>query len=236
MSDPRDPIDGPDDLDDAELRSLVQRGAPAAPGDDAIVDARLDALRPQFRRARQRRQSAIAAVGAVAAVVVVVLAVGLVGREGTQQLDTADDRDTTTTTSTVAPTTTSVPVSTSTTSTIAPTTTAPAGRDAPSTTRGPEATTPTTVPRSRDTTTTTAAPAVPQTRSASSEGGSATFVWTPSQVSVSSTSPAAGWSVERVEQPEATRAIVRFRRDGGSGTSSATIDARVRDGRLEIQN
>jgi hypothetical protein len=240
MNGQQGPIDDPDPGDDAAIRALVRRGSPSEVDDPGLVDARLDDLRPTFRQARRRRQSTVAAAGAAAAVVVVVIAAGLVGRNGSQQLDTADDRSTTTTvTTTAAPTTTTPPTATTEDSVPTATTLPPDGLRPPT---GGSGTTPTTtasgspgttVPPSPTTITTVV---LPQNRSATSDGGSATFRWTPTSVTVSATAPAPGWSVERVEQPEATRALVRFRREsGGSGSSTATIDARVRDGRLEIQ-
>ncbi len=54
-------------------------------------------------------------------------------------------------------------------------------------------------------------------------------------MTVLSTSPSPGWTVEDVEQKDATRIVVDFRRDeGGSGSSSSTIDVRVEGGQLRV--
>jgi hypothetical protein len=232
---PGDAVDAAADPIDELLRARLQAGAPAAA---SAPEARseLAELTPRFRRARQRRQVAVAALSSAAAVVLVVVGLTAFGDEGSQRIDSAGDdtstsvttsSSTSTTSTTVAPPTTTAPTSTSVPS--APTTTAPAPSGAASTTTSASPR-PTVAPS-------TVAPTTPVggTETLAATGGTATVRWTATSATVLGATPAPGWSVERTEQKSATRVEVRFRRDdGGSGSSSSTIDARVVDGRLVV--
>ena len=111
--------------------------------------------------------------------------------------------------------------------TVPATTTSVAGGSAGSTVPAPTTAPPVTAAP------TTTAP-VGGTRTLSAEGGTATVQWSATSLTVVRTAPAAGWTLEQVEQRSATRVVVKFRRDGGgSGSSSSTIDARVVGGALE---
>ena len=69
------------------------------------------------------------------------------------------------------------------------------------------------------------------------DGGTATVVWSATAIRVESTAPVAGWELEATERKSPTRVEVRFRRtDGGSGTGTSKIDARVVDGQLTADN
>jgi hypothetical protein len=161
-----------------------------------------------------------------------VVGVAALGGEDDQRVTIADEPSTSTTTTAIVPTTTTAPTATSVPSTtlpVTPGTTTPGGSARPGGVTG------TTVPAPPATTPTTAAPASPRTQVLTSEGGTATVSWTATDISVLGTAPATGWTLEGIEQRDATRVVVRFRRaDGGSGTSSASIDARVVDGQLEV--
>ncbi|UDY35232.1 hypothetical protein [Dermatobacter hominis] len=242
MSDRTGPFDDgtADDRDD-ELRSLLRAGVAADAPTEAEAEDELGVLRPRFEHARRRRQTGLAVAGAAAAVLVVVLGLAALGGDDRQQLDTAD-RSTLPTASTSTTTTTTAPGPTPTTVGVpgepeatAPPTSLP-GTPGPGSTLPSAPTTATpSGPAAPPTTTTPPAPAG-GTQEAVAAGGSATLTWTPTSLTVVSTRPAPGWSVERVERPDATRAVIRFRRDGGgSGSSTSTIDARMRDGALEVQ-
>lgn len=228
------PDDGSDPVDDL-LRTRVQAAAAEAPS-AGTAQAELVELTPRFRRARQRRQAATAALASAAAVVVVVAGAFALGGTDPQRLDTAGE-DGTSTTSTTSSTSTSTTASTTTTApTTVPSVTTPTST-VPSTTAPPATAPPSIVPPSTVSPTIVAPTTVPVggTQVAVALGGTATIRWSATQVSVLDTSPAPGWSLERVEQKSATRVEVRFRRDeGGSGSSTSTIDARVVDGRLDV--
>ncbi len=236
-----------DDLDDA-LRQRMQAGIRG--GGDARDE--LSSMRPRFERARRRRATVTAAASTAAVAIVVVGALSLGGGPRDERVQVADSsvapRSTTTTstTTTVAPTSaapTSPPTSadpgpsiTTPTPTPTPTPTADGGTN-PGTSPVPATSTP---PANPLPTVTSAVPA-PTTatpggqRVLSSDGGTATVTWTATSLVVDRTDPAAGWTVEQVERKEPTRVVVKFRRDdGGPGSSSATIDARVVAGRLEV--
>lgn len=234
-----------DDLDDA-LRQRMQAGIRG--GGDAHDE--LSSVRPRFERARRRRATVTAVASTAAVAIVVVGALSLGGGPRDERVQVADSlvapRSTTTTstTTTVAPTSaapTSPPTSADpgpsiTTPTPAPTPTADGGTN-PGTSPVPATSTP---PANPLPTVTSAVPA-PTTatpggqRVLSSDGGTATVTWTATSLVVDRTDPAAGWTVEQVERKEPTRVVVKFRRDdGGPGSSSATIDARVVAGRLEV--
>lgn len=232
----------PDPIDEL-LRHRVRSGVPDGP-DAATVDAELVELAPRFRRARQRRQAAVATVASAAAVVLVVVGAFSLGGNGAQRIDTADDdggvtstslapTSTTSTTSTTVPTT--VPTTAAPTSvpgTTAAPTTAPGGDGSPP----PPTIAPPTVPPATTVAPPTTAP-VGGTRTLTSPGGSATVRWTANSITVLSTSPAPGWSLDEVDQRSPTRVRIDFRRDGGgSGSDSSSIDARVVDGRLEVDS
>ncbi len=233
------------DLDDA-LRQWMQAGIRG--GGDAHDG--LSSMRPRFERARRRRATVTAAASTAAVAIVVVGALLLGGGPRDERVQVADSsvapRSTTTTstTTTVAPTSaapTSPPTSADpgpsiTTPTPTPTPTADGGTN-PGTSPVPATSTP---PANPLPTVTSAVPA-PTTatpggqRVLSSDGGTATVTWTATSLVVDRTDPAAGWTVEQVERKEPTRVVVKFRRDdGGPGSSSATIDARVVAGRLEV--
>lgn len=227
---PDDPaVDPIDEL----LRTRVQAAAPTTTS-PSEAQAELVELTPRFRRARQRRQAATAAMSAAAAVVLVVAGAYALGSEDPQRIDTAgDDTSTSVTSSTSTTSTTTTPTST----TVPTSTVAPAPTTVPGTGNGSATTVaPAPVPGALPT---TAAPttteAVGGTETLTSSGGTATVRWSATSATVLATSPAAGWTLERVEQKSPTRVEVRFRRDGGdSGSSGATIDARVVDGRLQV--
>ncbi|CAN5409584.1 hypothetical protein BH10ACT3_BH10ACT3_03410 [soil metagenome] len=218
-----------------ELRARL-RGDQLPLGDAAD----LEALRPRFRRARQRRQVAIAAVSSAAVIAVIAVGSVVLGSGDTQAVRVAGNPDRSTTTSPTTSTSTTLP---STSTTAVPDTTVPAAPDpAPTTVPGagnpgsspdaPEITT-TVAPPPPVTAPTTSAPAAGGTTTLSSDGGTATIQWTASSAVVLSTAPAAGWERESVEQKDPTRVVVKFRRPGGgSGSNSATIDARVENGEL----
>jgi hypothetical protein len=229
----------PDPIDEL-LRRRVREGAPDGP-DASTVDAELVELAPRFRRARQRRQAAVASVASAAAIALVVVGAFTLGGNGSQRIDTADDDRGVTSTS-VAPS------STTTTSTTVPTT---VPTTAPPTSTPDPSTAPTTAPGDGDAQLPIAPPTVPPqtsiappttapvggTRTLTSEGGSATVRWTADSITVLSTSPAPGWSLDEVDQRSPTRVRIDFRRDdGGSGSSSSSIDARVVGGRLEVDS
>ena len=234
-----------DDLDDA-LRQRMRAGIRG--GGDARDE--LSSMRPRFERARRRRATVTAVASTAAVAIVVVGALSLGGGPRDERVQVADSsvaaRSTTTTstTTTVAPTSaapTSPPTSADpgpsiTTPTPTPTPTADGGTN-PGTSPVPATSTP---PANPLPTVTSAVPA-PTTatpggqRVLSSDGGTATVTWTATSLVVDRTDPAAGWTVEQVERKEPTRVVVKFRRDdGGPGSSSATIDARVVAGRLEV--
>lgn len=231
----------PDPIDEL-LRRRVREGAPDGP-DASTVDAELVELAPRFRRARQRRQAAVASVASAAAIALVVVGAFTLGGNGSQRIDTADDDrgvtstsvapSSTTTTSTTVPTT--VPTTAPPTSTPDPSTaptTAPGGGTAPP----PPSIAPPTAPPQTTIAPPTTAP-VGGTRTLTSEGGTATVRWTADSITVLSTSPAPGWSLDEVDQRSPTRVRIDFRRDdGGSGSSSSSIDARVVGGRLEVDS
>lgn len=240
MNGPLHPDDLPDDLHedaavdpiDELLRARLQAGAPGTTSTPE-AQAELVELTPRFRRARQRRQAAVAALSSAAAVVLVVVGLAAFGDEGSQRIDTAgDDTSTslTTSSSTSTTSTTAVPSTTTpSTSTTAPSTTAPVP--------GAVASTTTTTPSRPTVAPSVAAPTTPVggTETLAATGGTATVRWTATNATVLGATPAPGWTVERSEQKSATRVEVRFRRDdGGSGSSSSTIDARVVDGRLVV--
>jgi len=225
----------PDPFDDElrrRLRSSTSRRDSA--------DADLAALRPRFRRSRRRRSATISGA-VVAAAVVVGVSLSLGGSDQAVRVSVAGGRPTTeptvtTITSTVPSTTVaSAPLSTPTTepdqgAVEATTTPPPAGGGGPASQPTPTTTAATVVPVA---TTTTAKPGGLQVLT--SDGGTATVTWTAVSLTVDRTDPAPGWTLERTEQKDATRVVVRFRRDGGgSGSSTATIDARVVDGRFEV--
>ncbi len=232
-----------DDLDDA-LRQRMQAGIRG--GGDARDE--LSSMRPRFERARRRRATVTAAASTAAVAIVVVGALSLGGGPRDERVQVADSsvapRSTTTTsaTTTVGPTSaapTSPPTSADpgpSITTPTPTPTADGGTN-PGTSPVPATSTP---PANPLPTVTSAVPA-PTTatpggqRVLSSDGGTATVTWTATSLVVDRTDPAAGWTVEQVERKEPTRVVVKFRRDdGGPGSSSATIDARVVAGRLEV--
>lgn len=232
-----------DDLDDA-LRQRMQAGIRG--GGDARDE--LSSMRPRFERARRRRATVTAAASTAAVAIVVVGALSLGGGPRDERVQVAD--------SSVAPRSTTT---TSTTTTVAPTSAAPTSPPT-SADPGPSITTPTPTPTADGGTnpgtspvpatstppanplpTVTSAVPAPTTatpggqRVLSSDGGTATVTWTATSLVVDRTDPAAGWTVEQVERKEPTRVVVKFRRDdGGPGSSSATIDARVVAGRLEV--
>lgn len=232
-----------DDLDDA-LRQRMQAGIRG--GGDARDE--LSSMRPRFERARRRRATVTAAASTAAVAIVVVGALSLGGGPRDERVQVAD--------SSVAPRSTTT---TSTTTTVGPTSAAPTSPPT-SADPGPSITTPTPTPTADGGTnpgtspvpatstppanplpTVTSAVPAPTTatpggqRVLSSDGGTATVTWTATSLVVDRTDPAAGWTVEQVERKEPTRVVVKFRRDdGGPGSSSATIDARVVAGRLEV--
>lgn len=229
---PDSELPDPDAIDEL-LRARLRSAAPAAP-DAAAVDDELAELTPRFRRARQRRQTAVAAVSSAAAAALLVVGAVAIGGTGGQRIDTADDdRTSTTTTSTTVPattipTTTTVPGPTTVPTTVVPTVPDPT---APS----PGGNTATVPPPS------TAPPVPPTTapvggtQTLSSEGGNATVRWNATSITVIGTAPAVGWQLEEIDQRSPTRVVVDFRRDeGGSGTSTVSIDARVVDGQLDV--
>lgn len=229
------------DLDDA-LRQRMHAGI--REGGDAHHE--LTTMRPRFERARRRRATVTAAASTAAVAIVVVGALSLGGGPRDERVQVAD--------SSVAPRSTTT---TSTTTTVAPTTAAPTSPPT-SADAGPSVTTPTPTPDGGTNPGTSPVPAtstppanplptatsvVPAPTTAtpggqrvlSSDGGTATVTWTATSLVVDRTDPAAGWTVEQVERKEPTRVVVKFRRDdGGPGSSSATIDARVVAGRLEV--
>lgn len=231
------------DLDDA-LRQRMQAGIRG--GGDARDE--LSSMRPRFERARRRRATVTAAASTAAVAIVVVGALSLGGGPRDERVQVAD--------SSVAPRSTTT---TSTTTTVGPTSAAPTSPPT-SADPGPSITTPTPTPTADGGTnpgtspvpatstppanplpTVTSAVPAPTTatpggqRVLSSDGGTATVTWTATSLVVDRTDPAAGWTVEQVERKEPTRVVVKFRRDdGGPGSSSATIDARVVAGRLEV--
>ena len=231
------------DLDDA-LRQRMQAGIRR--GGDARDE--LSSMRPRFERARRRRATVTAAASTAAVAIVVVGALSLGGGPRDERVQVAD--------SSVAPRSTTT---TSTTTTVGPTSAAPTSPPT-SADPGPSITTPTPTPTADGGTnpgtspvpatstppanplpTVTSAVPAPTTatpggqRVLSSDGGTATVTWTATSLVVDRTDPAAGWTVEQVERKEPTRVVVKFRRDdGGPGSSSATIDARVVAGRLEV--
>lgn len=232
-SDPSATGDGVDQWLRTRLQSTVGPGTPADAHQELIE------LGPRFRRARRRRQVAVATVSSAA--VAVLLMVGVFALDGSdaQRIDTAGD-DRSRTTSTVESPTAST--TTSTTSSTVPSTVTSLPADDDATDGGPggvgEA-------GEQPATTTTAAPPVtsappPSTpvggeQVLSGTGGTATVRWTATSITVLSTTPAAGWMLEQVEQQSSTRVVVKFRReDGGAGSRSSTIDARVVDGRLDV--
>ena len=234
-----------DDLDDA-LRQRMQAGIRG--GGDAHHE--LSSMRPRFERARRRRATVTAAASTAAVAIVVVGALSLGGGPRDERVQVADSsvapRSTTTTstTTTVAPTSaapTSPPTSADpgpsiTTPTPAPTPTADGGTN-PGTSPVPATSTPPANPLPTATSVVPAPTTAPPggQRVLSSDGGTATVTWTATSLVVDRTDPAAGWTVEQVERKEPTRVVVKFRRDdGGPGSSSATIDARVVAGRLEV--
>ena len=232
-----------DDLDDA-LRQRMQAGIRG--GGDARDE--LSSMRPRFERARRRRATVTAAASTAAVAIVVVGALSLGGGPRDERVQVAD--------SSVAPRSTTT---TSTTTTVGPTSAAPTSPPT-SADPGPSITTPTPTPTADGGTnpgtspvpatstppanplpTVTSAVPAPTTatpggqRVLSSDGGTATVTWTATSLVVDRTDPAAGWTVEQVERKEPTRVVVKFRRDdGGPGSSSVTIDARVVAGRLEV--
>ncbi len=227
--------DGLDEL----LRARVQGAAadlPVAPD----AHAELVELTPRFRRARQRCQVAVAAMSSAAVVVLLVAGTLVFGGNDTTRIDTAgDDRRTSTTSTTVTttePTTTVTTVPTTVTADPPVTTTVPGDEG---TSGGPGAgsfPTTTAAPTTTTTPPTTTTP-VGGTQALTATGGFATVRWDADSITVLGTSPSFGWTLEGVEQESPTRVVVKFRRDeGGSGSSSSTIDARVRDGRLEVDS
>ena len=221
---------------DDELRARLSATDPSAADpsgtDPAGTDpaARLDELRPRFRAARRRRQQRGAALGSAAALLLFIVGVAVLGGGDDQSVDVADSRPTTTssTQTTVPETSTSAAPDTTTSSVPGPTTTAAPGA---TTTSLPGADPTVPAPTVPGATTTTAPVGGRQVLRA--EGGTATVVWTATSLRVESTQPAAGWEHEATEQKSPTRIEVRFRRsDGGPGSSSSTIGARVVDGSL----
>lgn len=225
----------PDAIDEL-LRARLLSAAPAAP-DAAAVDGELAELTPRFRRARQRRQTAVAAVSSAAVVALLVVGAVVFGGTGGQRIDTADDdrtsTSTTSTTSTTVPTTTGPTTTTVPGSTAVPTTAVPSVPDpTPPSPGGNAATVP---PPSTTSPVPPSTAPVGGTQTLSSEGGTATVRWNATSITVIGTSPAVGWQLEEIDQRSPTRVVVDFRRDeGGSGTSTASIDARVVDGRLDV--
>jgi hypothetical protein len=182
---------------DAKLRRRFGGGASS----DADPDVVLDAMRPQLQRARTRRRAAIAsAVGGIAAIMVVLVLV-LAGGSGS-------DSSVRTPPASQGPVTTGPPT---------PTT-------APTTPTGPADTVPETVP-----TTTNGAPSSPadQETSYSSDGGSIVVTFAGGEVSLSSSSPAAGYTAE-VHDNGPARVEVRF----SNGQTEWRIRVDVVDGQL----
>lgn len=229
-----------DDRFDDELRGRLRGSGPAA------GDARheLSSLRPRFERARRRRATAMATGSAAALAIVVVGALSLSGTSRDERVQVADSSaaprssTTTSTTTTTSSTTTTVgptpvPPTTmpSTTIPAVPTTVpVPAGPVPSSATSAPAVGPPATSPAPAST---TVAPG--GQRVLSSDGGTATVTWTATSIVVDRTDPAAGWTLEQIEQKEPTRIVVKFRREvGGPGSSSASIDARVVAGQLQV--
>lgn len=193
-----------DPVDD-ELRRRFD--AQARPEGDP--DAVLDQLRPRFRRARQRRRAAFTGAAALVAVVVVGASVALGGTgggDGSVRVPPATKPD-----RTVPSVVTTLPQATVTTAggtgaiggTEAPQATTPTGSDDPAA-NGPPGTG--AVPPPAPTT----APAVPQTPTYSSAGGSITVNFDGAgTVSLASSSPAPGFTAE-VHDNGPTRVEVRF--------------------------
>ena len=230
------------DLDDA-LRQRMHAGI--REGGDAHHE--LTTMRPRFERARRRRATVTAAASTAAVAIVVVGALSLGGGPRGERVQVADSsvapRSTTTTstTTTVAPTTTDAPTSPPTSADPGPSITTPTptpdGGSNPGTSPVPATSTPPANPLPTATSVVPAPTTAPPggQRVLSSDGGTATVTWTATSLVVDHTDPADGWTVEQVERKEPTRVVVKFRRDGGGpGSSSATIDARVVDGRLEV--
>lgn len=81
----------------------------------------------------------------------------------------------------------------------------------------------------------TSAPSIGGERIMSCEGGTAKLAWSASSLNVVRTDPASGWTLQSLEQKDALRVVVTFRRDGGGsgqGSGTASIDARVINGEL----
>ena len=246
LPDPRDVPDtaagGDVDPIDELLRARIHTAA-AEPTGDVGADAELAELAPRFRRARQRRQAAVVALSSAAAAVLLIVGVVAVGGEDAQRLDTAGEDDRVTTSTTVPATTSTTSVATTSTTvpdtavTTPSTTTSIAGSTDGGNGSGgaPPAPTTTTPPPAPTAPPTTAAVGGVETLVA--EGGTATVRWSADGIVVLSTAPATGWSLEQVEQRSPTRVVVEFRRDGGGqGSSNSTIDARVVDGRLDVNS
>jgi hypothetical protein len=189
-----------DPVDD-ELRRRFD--AQARPEGDP--DAVLDQLQPRFRRARQRRRAAFTGAAALVAVVVLGASVALAGGGGDGRVRTPPATKPAGTVPTVV---TTLPQPTVTTTgdagaTAAPQATTPTGSSTPT---GNGSSGNGEVPPPAP----TAAPAVPQTATYDSAGGSITVNFDGSStVSLASSSPAAGFTAA-VHDNGPTRVEVRF--------------------------
>jgi hypothetical protein len=192
-----------DPVDD-ELRRRFD--AQARPEGDP--DAVLEQLRPRFRRARQRRRAAFTGAAALVAVVVLAASVALGGGGGGGRVRTPPATKPAGTVPTVVttlpqPTVTTTGDAGATGGTAAPQATTPTGSSAPAG-NGPSGNGEVPPPAP------TAAPAVPQTPTYNSAGGSITVNFDGSStVSLASSSPAAGFTAA-VHDNGPTRVEVRF--------------------------
>lgn len=211
----------PDAIDD-ELRRRFGAGAPV----DSDPDAVLDAMRPRLQQARTRRRASFASAIAGVAVVVVVLAFVLGtggGGNDSVRVPPATRRPAVTT----QPTTpTGTPAGGSVTPDTVPDTIDDHGDDpAPATTTptAPELTTPTNTPPATT-------PAVTSIEQAgyTSAGGSITVDFNGTTVSLTSSSPAAGYTDE-IHDNGPTRVEVRF----SDGQTEWRIRVDVVNGQLQ---